>query len=164
MVSSKEYKTDSLESDASGVVIAKTDFSASSSDIVFLRLTLRQSSGETLGECFYWHNRRAYQDYHALNSLPEAEVEISSVNQEPLPDGNLRYTLTLKNDSGVPCIQLRVRTLDTSGADVLPVFYSDNYFALLPGETKTITAELHPNRRSSVPPRFVLGGWNTKQA
>jgi hypothetical protein len=163
MVSSKEYKTERLQSDAYGAVIAKADFSASSSDIVFLRLTLMQSSGETLGESFYWHNRRVFQDYHALNSLPEAEVEISSVNQEPLIDGNIRYSLTLKNVSVVPCIQLRIRTLDTRGADVLPVFYSDNYFALLPGETKTMTAELHPNRLRSAPPRFVLSGWNTKQ-
>jgi hypothetical protein len=162
-VSSRDYQTEHLAADACGVTIAKADFSASTTDIVFLRLTLRDAGGVTLGESFYWHNRREYQDYRALNDLPKADPDITGIEETPLPDGMTRYTLTLENKSGIPCPQVRVRTLKESGEDVLPVFYSDNYFALMPGEKKTITAELNPKRLAGSPPRFVLGGWNSKQ-
>ena len=86
-----------------------------------------------MGENFYWHNKREYMNYRALGELPEGEPEMAVSGPERLPAGNVRYTLIFSNKSGVPLLQIRVRTVDAAGKDILPVFYSDNFFTLLPG-------------------------------
>ena len=101
-------------------------------------------------------------NYRALGELPE-EPEMAVSGPERLPAGNVRYTLIFSNKSGVPLLQIRVRTVDAAGKDILPVFYSDNFFTLLPGDTKTITAEFNPNRICGPGDvGFILGGWNIK--
>jgi beta-mannosidase len=44
---------------------------------------------------------------------------------------------------------------------VLPVFYTDNYVSLLPGESRTITIEAAAKDLGSDQPLVVLDGWNT---
>ena len=48
-------------------------------------------------------------------------------------------TWTLRNDSDVPALLIRLILKDRRGEEILPVDYSDNYFALMPGEEKTVT-------------------------
>ncbi len=48
-------------------------------------------------------------------------------------------TITLTNDSGHTAYLLRLQLQDDAGQDVLPVWYSDNFFHLFPYETKDIT-------------------------
>ncbi|MDR2517603.1 MAG: hypothetical protein LBC88_09530, partial [Spirochaetaceae bacterium] len=156
----REYAMERLESDASGRVIARADFSASPTDVVFLRLTLRSADGTVLGGNFYWHNRAVYQDYRALNTLPPAPLDIRAAGKETLPDGSVLCRFEIANNSGIPAVQTRVRLL-ADGADALPVFYSDNYFALMPGERTVITAETGAQYGESESLSAVLGGWNT---
>lgn len=43
----------------------------------------------------------------------------------------------LKNEARTPALMLRLKVAgEKSGRMLLPVFYSDNYFSLLPGEVK----------------------------
>ena len=43
---------------------------------------------------------------------------------------------------------------------MLPVFYSDNYVSLLPGESKTITIEAPASALGADQPLVVVDGWN----
>jgi hypothetical protein len=105
--------------------------------------------------------------YEALNSLPEAELQ-AAVSRESTVSwktgkGNDLYTITLTNDSFTPAVQTRIRTVSSvTGADILPTFYRDNYFALMPGESKTVTVEFDPKYLESGRPVFRLSGWNTR--
>ena len=47
-----------------------------------------------------------------------------------------------------------------SGQRVLPVFYSDNYLSLLPGERKTITVEAAASDLDGDAPLLAVDGWN----
>jgi hypothetical protein len=50
---------------------------------------------------------------------------------------------------------------DKSGDRILPAIYSDNYFALMPGERRTIVTEVeHADTRGETP-RVVVEGFNT---
>ena len=158
LVSSQSYKTAALEADSYGVEIAAADFSASKTDIVFLRLTLKDNAGETLGANTYWHNRAEYQDYRALNSLPKAAVSLDVSASDILECDNIRYMLTVQNGS-IPALGVRIRLTGENGTDVLPVFYSDNYLTMLPGETRVITAEFDSTRLCGAPV-WELSGWN----
>jgi HK97 family phage major capsid protein len=56
-----------------------------------------------------------------------------------------------------------IRTISsTTNEDILPAFYSDNYFSLMPGESKTVTVEFNPKYLKGGRPVFKLSGWNTK--
>jgi hypothetical protein len=159
-VTARDYAIESLPSDACGELAARAEFAASPTDLVFLRLTLRDTFGVLLGENTYWHNRKNYQDYRALAALPVADVRVSVSAPETLANGNVRFTLEVTNAGATPSAQTRIRADGSDGSDILPVFYSDNYFTLLPGETKTVTAELAARRADGI--RFVLGGWNVR--
>ena len=54
-------------------------------------------------------------------------------------------------------LQLRRKT---SGDRVLPVFYSDNYISLAPGETRTVTIDAALADLKGDTPLVVLDGWN----
>jgi hypothetical protein len=45
-------------------------------------------------------------------------------------------------------------------ARVLPVYYSDNYISLVPGESRTITIEADLAELKDQEPQIVLDGWN----
>ena len=48
------------------------------------------------------------------------------------------------------------------GEDVTPVFWSDNYFSLLPGEKKSITARFDSGSLHGATPELVVDGWNVE--
>ena len=158
LVSANTYQTELLEPDAYGVVIAAADFSASSTDVVFLRLTLTAADGTLLGRNLYWHNRKEYQDYRALNRIPKAEVSLRVLQTEKTEDGKRRYTLQVENGA-VPALGVRIRVTGEDGKAVLPVFYSDNYLMLMPGETRTVTAKFDADRLIGRA-NWELSGWN----
>ena len=43
---------------------------------------------------------------------------------------------------------------------VLPVYYSDNYFSLLPGETKQVILEFNAKDLQGENPVLGIEGWN----
>lgn len=164
LVAEREWKTPELGPDSYGIRLGTADFSASPTDLVFIRLTVRDSSGRTLGDTLYWHNRKDYMRYEALNRLPEVGLRATvSRRADAMETGNVCYTLTFANDGPAPAVQTRIRTTaGASGRDILPAFYSDNYFALMPGESKTVTVEFDPRHLGGEEPVFRLSGWNTR--
>jgi exo-1,4-beta-D-glucosaminidase len=46
-------------------------------------------------------------------------------------------------------------------AEILPVLWEDNYFPLLPGEKRTVTAVYRASTGKSTP-RAEVNGWNVK--
>lgn len=58
-----------------------------------------------------------------------------------------------------PMIRLKVQR-DHSGARALPVFCSDNYFSLLPGESRQVTWEFAKTGLAGESPKIFEEGWN----
>ena len=54
-------------------------------------------------------------------------------------------------------LQLRRKS---SGERVLPVFYTDNYLSLVPGESKSVTIEAASSDLHGEKPLVVIDGWN----
>jgi hypothetical protein len=169
LVSEQTWSTSNLGPDAYGIRLATAtdDFSKSSTDLVFIRLTVKNRSGRVLGDTLYWHNWKDYMRYESLNGLPEVRVRAAvspkSTVDGDIGKGNNLYTITLSNNSSTPAVQTRIRTISSvTYEDVLPAFYSDNYFSLMPGEKKTVTVEFNPKHLKGGQPVFELSGWNTK--
>ncbi len=169
VVSEQTWNTPTLGPDAYGIKLATAtaDFAKSPTDLVFIRLTVKDSSGNVLGDTLYWHNWKDYMHYESLNRLPEVRLRASlspkSTVAGEIGEGNDLYAITLSNNSSAPAVQTRIRTISSAtDEDILPAFYSDNYFSLMPGESKTVTVEFNPKYLKGGRPVFELSGWNTK--
>jgi hypothetical protein len=169
VVSEQTWNTPMLGPDAYGIKLATAtaDFAKSPTDLVFIRLTVKGGSGNVLGDTLYWHNWKVYMRYESLNRLPEVQLRATlspkSTVAGEIGAGNDLYAITLSNNSSAPAVQTRIRTITSAtGEDILPAFYSDNYFSLMPGESKTVTVEFNPKYLKGGRPVFRLSGWNTK--
>jgi hypothetical protein len=116
-----------------GIVIPK------SNDIQFLKLIVQTNAGDILAENFYWLNEK--NDFKALNHLPEPKLEVSASGNSS--DSKHQYKVTIKNTGNNLAFMLNLRLIgNESQQEILPTFWSDNYICLLPGESKTLTAEI----------------------
>ncbi|KAI1433624.1 glycoside hydrolase family 2 protein [Xylaria sp. CBS 124048] len=119
----------------------------STSDVVFLRLTLADGKKITLSRNVYWLSNQLdtldwpdsswfctpvtkYADYTALNKLQSAKVSVSTKATKSYG----QTTVVLENTSAVPAFFVSLNLVDKVGADVLPAFWSDNYVTLWPHE------------------------------
>ncbi len=151
------FPVDRIVSD-SFQTITTLQYPEDSTDMKFLK-TYVKSGDEILGENFYWLNSKNYQEYTALNSL--SNVDLTASYKAPEQVGTTRYyEVTVKNDGDTPALLARIKAM--SGDDlILPTFYEDNYFSLMPGDSKTIKVEF--NEKYMQDPsdfRFELEGFN----
>lgn len=126
----------------------------------FVKLQLRDAAGKPLSDNFYWQGPVGREnDFKDLGAMPTARLD--AVVKRADAGGKCLLEATIQNPSGSIALMthLQLRRQFT-GQRVLPVFYSDNYFSLLPGESKTITIEASNADLRGDKPLVVLDGWN----
>ncbi len=96
----------------------------------FLRLTLYD--GNTLVST---------NDYLLANDLTQLNTTTIDVVQGDITtcDSTISTTVTITNTGDSTAYLVRLNLLGDDGQQILPVFYSDNYFHLLPKESRTVT-------------------------
>lgn len=92
----------------------------------------------------------------ALTNLPAAIVQSTAEIEQTSRGRELR--LHLNNSSAALAFQLRAAVRTPSGGLIAPVFWSDNWIELTPGESTTLTAIL-PDGESTAP-QVEIDGWN----
>jgi hypothetical protein len=134
------------------------------SPVWFAVLQLRDAQGEIVSRNLYWEpSAEQVNDLTALNQMPTVKLEASIARHDTGAgaDGRLGLIVTLKNPSHsmalMAHLQLRRKT---TGDRVLPVFYSDNYISLAPGETRTVTLDAALADLKGDTPLVVVDGWN----
>lgn len=130
------------------------------SDTYFIKLQLVDLDGNLLSDNFYWRGKEE-GNYRSLLMLPKTEVEqkISMVNN----DDEWLLQATLRNNSQVPALMLRLKMQGKdTGRQLLPVFYSDNYFSLLPREEKTVSIRFSDRDTHGETPLLVVTGFNVE--
>ena len=105
--------------------------------VYYVKLELSDTDGKSLSTNFYVQGKEE-GNLQALNQLDKASVKVSFT-------GNGPWKATLTNDGDVPALMLRLKLVSgRDGERVLPVIYSDNYFSLMPGESRTIDIQAAP--------------------
>ncbi len=136
------------------------DVPASASKIYFVKLQLKDADGQVLSDNFYWRCAAGHEDdLTDLQSLPVVKLDATVKRHDA--DGKCLLDVTLHNPTSnialMTHLQLRRKS---SGDRVLPVFYTDNYLSLVPGESKTVTIEAATADLHGDKPLVVLDGWN----
>ncbi|KPK02569.1 MAG: hypothetical protein AMS20_11900, partial [Gemmatimonas sp. SG8_28] len=90
-----------------------------------------------------------------------APVELTASAHRMRWGGRVWITLTLTNPSDHLAFFVNpVLTRGPGGAEILPTFWSDNYFSMPPGETKTVVAYVDPIRLEDEAAMVRIEGWN----
>lgn len=136
------------------------DLPANLSPVYFVKLDLRDASGKLLSTNFYWHALAAHQDdLTALNQLPTVTLDAKVERHDA--DGKCLLSVTLHNSGSQVALMAHLQLRrQRSGERVLPVYYSDNYVSLVPGESRTISIEASEADLKGDVPLVVMDGWN----
>ena len=171
---SREVSADAAE-DSARRVLALPEIDGLSSTY-FVSLQLADAAGKILSRNFYWLSTapetldwgksdwyhtptKTFADYTALNTLPPVQLQVAG---ETANRGAERVTTaTVTNPSGSLAFAVRLKiTKGASGDEVLPVLWEDNYFSLLPGETRRVTATYRAVDLGRATPVVEVDGWN----
>lgn len=156
---SVQWEKDTLvnSNEDSTVKCFRLEFPETLSDVHFIKLILSEND-RILSENFYWRGLEE-GNLRALKNLPKVSLTTKTKSQK---DGDQwKLTTTLVNESETPCLMVRLKvTGNKSGERILPVFFSDNYISLMPGQTRTITMTLKNQDTRGEKPCVALSGFN----
>jgi exo-1,4-beta-D-glucosaminidase len=138
----------------------------------FVRLAMHDSAGREVSRNFYWLSTQDDQldwantkwyytpttrhaNLTALASLPPTTLQHSPTF------GDAPRRVTVRNTGSALAFQVRLKLVDpSSGDEILPVYWEDNYFELLPGEQREIRIE-YSLREGQARPSITAEAWNT---
>jgi exo-1,4-beta-D-glucosaminidase len=143
----------------------------------FVRLQLHDSAGKLLSDNFYWLSTKPdvldwkhrkdtvytpqaeFGDLTGLNTLPQVKLEVTSAKEEH--SGKTGVRASVRNSSGSIAFMVHLRvTKGKGGKDLTPIFWSDNYFSLLPGEVKEVTAAYDASELNGKAVILEVDGYN----
>jgi exo-1,4-beta-D-glucosaminidase len=147
-------------------------------ETVFLDLRLYDSSGKQLAQNFYWLSEKPdvfawdkttwaytpmkeFADFSGLSALPSCEISASGILTEKGDKAEL--TATLENHSNTIAFFINLSLQDETGQQLYPVFWTDNYISLLPGEKREIRCSMAKNTVKTGAFLLQLNGWNSKK-
>lgn len=122
--------------------------------VAFVQLRLLDRDGHVVSRNFYWLAAQP-KSLRALASLPRARLELTALRQA---NGDL--LVKVHNGSSGVVLQSKLSVVTAGGERLLPVYFSDNYVDLAPGEERSIVisdAGSGVLRRAA---RITLHGWN----
>ena len=148
------------------------------SPVYFVDLVLKDNFGKELSTNFYWLSAKkniydwaaedndaftpvkSYEDFTALQSLPSAgKISVGAGVLSGAGGPLVRAMLQNRSDHLAFQIHLGIRRKN-EGADILPVLWSDNYFSLMPGESREVTAQFLSPDALSGETELRVTGWN----
>ncbi len=130
------------------------------SAVHFVKLELRDGWDRLISDNFYWRATPDQPDnFQALNQLPVVPLKIRATGSEK--DGRYLLNVSVHNATHSVALMAHLQLRQAKSLRrVLPVYYSDNYISLLPGETKKLTIEADSADLDGEPPLIAVDGWN----
>jgi mannosylglycoprotein endo-beta-mannosidase len=126
---------------------------------MFLSLQLQDLNKRVISNNFYWLPD-AKGEYSGLQRMAKTIVGVTA---KQTANGKIAVTLTNPANAPVAFFNRLALVNPKTQKRILPVFYSDNYVSVLPGESKTVTLDYTPSPGVPIP-AVSVEGWNvTKQ-
>lgn len=107
---------------------------------------------------WYWTPNKQHADLTGLNSMPKTHViydfKINKINTD-----DVSFTVNVHNPTDVIAFFFDFTLVDSEEDPLLPVFWSDNYITLLPGEHRELTGTAkHIGETDSL--KIIMQGFN----
>ena len=116
----------------------------------FISLEVKDAEGNFVADNFYCIGAKPnvydWKEFTWYNTLITDYTDLSFAFAQPAADVQMtveekdgKYTVTLVNNSDVISFMNILKAKDAAGNLVVPAYWSDNFFPLFPGQTKTVT-------------------------
>ena len=144
------------------------------------RALVVDASGNRVSSNFYWLSTqpdvfdwtaadfpyarlKTYANLTALATLPPAQVS-ATWNSEPGDVDQVEHVQVTNTSSQLAFFVHLTALKGKGGADIAPVYWDDNYFELMPGETRLIDAS-YPRKMLGGSAAYIqVDGWNVVSA
>jgi Exo-beta-D-glucosaminidase Ig-fold domain len=131
-----------------------------SNGVLLIRLALLGSDGQPVSDNLYWL-AESKATYRQLNHLRAVTLSTSLTYRQN--GESVELYLHLENKGAVSALQSKLTLVDSRGERILPVYYSDNYVSLLPGETREVVIR-YSRAQAEANPQVAIRGWNVPSA
>ena len=139
----------------------------------FLKLRLTGADGKTVSENFYWRSNNSYEGpttltgpctagFQSLNSMKQVSLKYTTKVIPQKPPYYL-VEVTVRNNSKQIAFFNQLHLFGTDNQPIRGAFYSDNFFTLLPGESKTVTIDCPLYLVSGKGLALKVSGWNAPE-
>lgn len=129
--------------------------------VYFVRLDLLDAAGKRLSDNLYWLPATKGGSLQALDSLPPVRLQATCKIETRGPERVARVEVTNPTSQLAFFVQLAL-TRGRGGAEILPVLWEDNYFSLLPGESRELAATFASKDAGDGKATLEVGGWNVQ--
>ena len=142
----------------------------------FLRLKLQDAGGRLVSDNFYWLStkpdtmaweksdwaytpQKDFGDLTGLETLPQVNIETTVTAKTSA--GKATMLVRVKNPSRSVAFMVHLRlTRGKGGEEVVPILWEDNYFSMLPGEERSVTAAYDASQLRGKDPDVEVDGFN----
>jgi len=132
----------------------KKEIAAAATDKgAFLALRLTDKNKKIISDNIYWLADKN-GEYSGLNEIAKSKLTVTA---KRLTKGKISVTLTNSKQAPVAFFNRVSLVNPTTKERVLPVFSSDNYVSVLPGESKTVVLDYNLPVAN---PKVSIKGWN----
>jgi hypothetical protein len=145
--------TDVKETTSLSTVLADTK------GVNFVVLNLKNSAGKVISHNVYWLSND--KDYKPLNEMQKTVLQTKVLTSVKGKSEN-NWTIQITNATNKMAFFIRPQLL-SEGEEVLPSYWSANYFTLAPSETITTTVGCPVAILKGKNPAISISGWNVNQ-
>jgi exo-1,4-beta-D-glucosaminidase len=142
----------------------------------FLRLKLQDAGGKLVSDNFYWLSTKPdtmaweksdwaytpqedFGDLAGLETLPQVDIETKATAR--ISAGRATMLVRVKNPSRSVAFMVHLRlTRGKGGEEAVPILWEDNYFSVLPGEERAVTAAYDVSILRGANPALEVDGFN----
>ena len=184
-VYAREARIDVNENDK--VQVFQIEFPAGLTKSYFLSLKLNDSDGAEISDNFYWFSTvpdiegekgekaTGKQNWHILTSSPKSIADHTDLERLPQVKLETSYEILAGASENIARVTVGNPTSDLAfmihltvigndtGTEVLPAYWDDNYFSLLPGESKQVSARFSASDLEGAEAVVRIDGWNIEQ-
>lgn len=129
--------------------------------VYFVKLELDDSDGKPVSQGLYWLSTKAPADFTDLSKLPLVALDLSQESE--IQGDDLHVCVRVKNPTDRLAFFIHLAaTRGPRGEPVAPIFWEDNYFSLLPGESREVRATFSRKDVDGAPLAVEAGGWNIR--
>jgi len=125
-------------------------------DMCFIVLKLKDASGNVISRNAYW--TAPGNDYKALNGMGHTNLTTKLIRAEKGYKEN-KWILQISNNSKQIAFFVRPQLM-ANGEEVMPSYWSANYFTLAPGESTTVSVSAPWAKVGGQNPTVLVEGWN----
>jgi len=138
------------------ILLNKVVLPKNTDEVFFLKLVLKDKE-KIVDENLYWLSNKQHS-YEKLNDL----AKVNPVTTLSKKDKS-QITLAISNPGNETAFFIRLKVNNQEDKLVLPSWFSENYFTLLPGEQKNIELDLSSVNNLTEELKLIIEGWNVPE-